>query len=119
MGLENDCPYIIGRGRRGKLNLITDVPGVKVGHVTVSNGYINTGVTAVLPHGGNLFKEKVPAGCAIINGFGKTIGLMQINELGTTVLVVSHEKELVNALGKRVVSLTDGVLTDHGGEYYK
>ena len=83
MGLENDCPYIIGRGRRGKLNLITDVPGVKVGHVTVSNGYINTGVTAVLPHGGNLFKEKVPAGCAIINGFGKTVGLMQVNEIGT------------------------------------
>ena len=45
--------------------------------------------------------------------------LRKINELGTTVLVVSHEKELVNALGKRVVSLDDGVLTDHGGEYYK
>ena len=83
MGLENDCPYIIGRGRRGKLNLITDVPGVKVGHVTVRNGNVNTGVTAVLPHGGNVFRNKVAAGCAIINGFGKTMGLMQVEELGT------------------------------------
>lgn len=67
----------------GPNNLITDVPGVKVGHCTLSGGDIQTGVTAVLPHEGNIFKEKVPAAVHVINGFGKSAGLMQINELGT------------------------------------
>ena len=67
----------------GKRNLITDIPGVKVGHATIKDGEINTGVTAILPHGGNLFKEKVMAGCAVLNGFGKSLGLVQIEELGT------------------------------------
>lgn len=67
----------------GKRNLITDVPGVTVGQVTIQDGEINTGVTAILPHQGNLFQEKVMAGAAVINGFGKSTGLVQIEELGT------------------------------------
>lgn len=67
----------------GARNLITDVPGVQVGQVTIQHGEANTGVTAVLPHGGNLFMEKVMAGVSVINGFGKSVGLVQIEELGT------------------------------------
>lgn len=67
----------------GKLNAITDVEGVKVGHVTLIEGTdIRTGVTAILPHSGNLFAEKVPAAIYIGNGFGKLIGYTQVEELG-------------------------------------
>lgn len=68
---------------RGKRNLITDVAGVKVGHKTLSQGDVQTGVTAILPHEGNIFQEKVRAACHVINGFGKTTGLIQVKELGT------------------------------------
>lgn len=73
----------IGVLEKGKTNSITDVKGVKVGHVTLDEGSIKTGVTAILPHEGNMFKEKVVAAVHVINGFGKSIGLMQIEELGT------------------------------------
>jgi len=67
----------------GPSNAITDVPGVKVGHVTIIQGdSINTGVTAILPHSGNLFREKVPAAIYIANGFGKLTGYPQVEELG-------------------------------------
>ncbi|MBZ9697708.1 MULTISPECIES: P1 family peptidase [unclassified Mesorhizobium] len=66
----------------GPHNAITDVPGVRVGHRTLRDGDINTGVTAILPHGGNLFRTKVMAASHVINGFGKTVGLMQVKELG-------------------------------------
>lgn len=67
----------------GRLNAITDVSGVAVGHVTLTEGdSIRTGVTAILPHGGNLFQDKVPAGFARGNGFGKFAGSTQIEELG-------------------------------------
>ncbi|MDQ7040727.1 MAG: P1 family peptidase [Rhodothermus sp.] len=67
----------------GPLNAITDVPGVRVGHVTLIQGdTIRTGATAILPHGGNLFQEKVPAGIAVGNGFGKLMGSTQVMELG-------------------------------------
>lgn len=69
--------------RKGPKNLITDVSGVKVGHVTLKNENIQTGVTAILPHEGNIFKQKVISASSIINGFGKSIGLIQIDELGT------------------------------------
>lgn len=68
---------------RGPKNLITDVPGVKVGHVTLKDQDINTGVTVILPHPGNLFRDKVMAAASVINGFGKSIGILQIQELGT------------------------------------
>lgn len=67
----------------GSRNSITDVPGVRVGHVTLWRGdATRTGVTAVLPHGGSLFHEKVPAAVEVLNGFGKSVGLMQVQELG-------------------------------------
>ena len=67
----------------GTLNAITDVPGVKVGHFTKIEGdNIRTGVTAILPHGGNIFQQKVPAAIYVGNGFGKLAGVTQVQELG-------------------------------------
>lgn len=81
-----------GRLPAGPLNAITDVAGVRVGHATLitgdggllpGEGPVRTGVTAILPHGGNLYHEKVAAAVRTINGFGKSIGFEQIRELGT------------------------------------
>src|SRR5574342_1027935 len=67
----------------GPLDAITDVPGVRVGQVTLARGdSINTGVTAILPHAGNVFRQKVPAAIVIGNAFGKLAGSTQVNELG-------------------------------------
>jgi D-aminopeptidase len=67
----------------GPRNAITDVAGVLVGHTTVVSGdSINTGVTAILPHAGNVFREKVPAAVVVGNGFGKLMGFTQVQELG-------------------------------------
>ncbi|MEO8357609.1 MAG: P1 family peptidase [Chloroflexota bacterium] len=67
----------------GKWNAITDVHGVKVGHATMIEGQdIRTGVTAILPHAGNIFQDKVPAGITVGNGFGKLMGSTQVEELG-------------------------------------
>ncbi|HKP14661.1 MAG TPA: P1 family peptidase [Gemmatimonadaceae bacterium] len=69
--------------RPGPLNAITDVAGVRVGHATVVAGdSINTGVTAILPHGGNLFFDRVPAAIHVGNAFGKLVGATQVRELG-------------------------------------
>jgi D-aminopeptidase len=82
---------ILGTISPGPANAITDVAGVRVGHVTIVRGSgllvrgvgpVRTGVTALLPHGENIFTAKVPAAAAVFNGFGKTIGLVQIDELG-------------------------------------
>lgn len=72
----------IGSMETGALNSITDVEGVTVGHVTLSEGNMQTGVTAILPHQGNTFKEKLIASSHVINGFGKTMGTIQMEELG-------------------------------------
>jgi D-aminopeptidase len=67
----------------GPFNAITDVSGVKVGQVTIVEGAnIRTGVTAILPHGGNLYQDKVPAGFSVGNAYGKFMGSTQIEELG-------------------------------------
>src|ERR1041384_7357296 len=77
----------------GQLNAITDVAGVLVGHATVVRGdNVRTGVTAILPHNGNLFLEKVPGAVFVGNGFGKLAGSTQVNELGeieTPILLTS------------------------------
>jgi D-aminopeptidase len=77
----------------GPLDAITDVAGVKVGHTTIIRGdNIRTGVTAVLPHSGNLYREKVPAAIFVCNGFGKLAGATQVDEMGeieTPVLLTS------------------------------
>ena len=73
-----------GAMETGPLNAITDVGGVLVGHSTIVQGdTVRTGVTAVLPHGGNLFREKVPGGVFVGNAFGKLAGSTQVEELGT------------------------------------
>jgi D-aminopeptidase len=67
----------------GPRNAITDVAGVRVGHTTVTAGdSVRTGITAILPHGGNLFLDRVPAAVHVGNGFGKLLGSTQVNELG-------------------------------------
>ena len=67
----------------GALNSITDVAGVLVGQVTVvESDSVRTGVTAILPHSGNVFLQRVPAGIVVGNGFGKLLGTTQVNELG-------------------------------------
>ena len=78
MGIE------IGLFQTGKWNAITDVYGVKVGHETVITGNnVRTGVTIILPHGDNLFENKVMAAVHVTNGFGKALGFTQVEELGT------------------------------------
>lgn len=73
----------IGVLKPGTHNAITDVPGVKVGHITVMQGdSVRTGVTSILPHSGNIFQEKVPAAIYLGNGFGKLSGYSQVEELG-------------------------------------
>lgn len=68
----------------GSMNAITDVEGVSVGHVTLKEtDSIRTGVTAILPHGGNIFQQKVPGAVYVGNGFGKLAGITQVRELGT------------------------------------
>lgn len=78
-----DLGIEVGELTPGAANAITDVPGVRVGHKTVVSGAaIRTGVTAVLPHDGNLYQEKVPAAVCVGNGFGKLAGYTQVEELG-------------------------------------
>ncbi|HUF74774.1 MAG TPA: P1 family peptidase [Longimicrobiales bacterium] len=78
-----DAGVVVGILPTGPANAITDVEGVRVGHATVVEGdSVRTGVTAVLPHGGNLFREKVPAAIHVGNGFGKLAGVTQVRELG-------------------------------------
>lgn len=86
MGLGQDFEFeLYHKWQRGTLNLITDVPGVRVGHTTRTDPEkgVHTGCTVILPHSGNLFRDKCMAGAAVLNGFGKSAGLIQVEELGT------------------------------------
>ncbi len=78
-----DYGITVGTMPTGYYNDITDVPGVRVGHATIDSNRHKTGVTVVIPDEGNLFARKVTAAAHVINGFGKTAGLMQVQELGT------------------------------------
>lgn len=134
-----DLGIIVGAISPGPLNAITDVAGVKVGHATLRRGAnVRTGVTAILPHGGNLFREKVAGAVFIGNAFGKLAGSTQVNELGeieTPVLLTStlntfkvadclidymltldgnHDVRSINPL---VGETNDGVLNDIQGRY--
>ena len=73
----------VGKLRHGERNLISDVPGVRVGHCTVDDGNCHTGVTVVMPPPKNPFAEKLTAASCVFNGYGKTLGLVQVDELGT------------------------------------
>jgi len=79
----DELGIVIGVHPPGPNNAITDVAGVRVGHHTLLSGEdVRTGVTAVLPHGGNIFQDKVPAAIVVGNGFGKLVGSTQVDELG-------------------------------------
>lgn len=78
-----DLGVTIGTLPPGPANAIADVAGITVGHVTLSDGAIQTGVTVLRPHAGHPFRDKLPAAVHVVNGFGKSAGLMQLAELGT------------------------------------
>ena len=114
----------IGQLPTGTRNAMTDVPDVKVGHVTLVSGEgklnpgegpIRTGVTAILPHSGNLFREKVTATAHTINAFGKSIGLVQLLELGN----IETPILLTNTLNvwKAADALVDYVAAQNPGVY--
>ena len=93
----------------GEHNSITDVPGVLVGHATLIEGDVRTGVTAVLPHDGDLFQDKPVAAAVVLNGFGKSVGLDQVNELGVleTPIVLTNTFAVgtcANALIRRAIA---------------
>lgn len=136
-----EIPLKIGVIQRGALNAITDVEGVKVGHTTLVKGdSVRTGVTAILPHGGNIFQQKVPAAVFVGNGFGKLAGSTQINELGnleTPVILTNTlnvptamdavikytlnlpENEDVRSVNAVVGETNDGYLNDIRGQHVK
>ncbi len=99
----------------GKWNAITDVPGVQVGHKTIVEGdSIRTGVTAILPHGGNLFQKKVPAAVFVGNGFGKAAGFLQVRELGNLETPIILTNTL--AVGTAVEAVVGWTLSQQGNE---
>ncbi len=99
----------------GPLNAITDVDGVLVGHQTLIEGdNIRTGVTAILPHSGNLFRDRVPAAVYVGNGFGKALGFTQVQELGEmeTPIALTNTLSIFNAAH----GVADYVLNQPGNE---
>ncbi len=115
MGLpDNSGLNLYAKHRRGSKNLITDVNGVKVGSVTIQKKDINTGVTVILPHEGNMFRDKVMAASEVLNGFGKSVGLLQIEELGTleTPIVMTNTLSVgtaATALAKYMLSQNEDI----------
>lgn len=142
---ENKRPRVREAGLKigilptGALNSITDVAGVRVGNVTIMRGEtVRTGVTAIVPHGGNLFQEKVPGAVFVGNGFGKLAGSTQVGELGeieTPVLLTSTlsvpraadflmdymlglaGNEAVQSINPLVAETNDGFLNDIRGRH--
>jgi D-aminopeptidase len=134
-----EAGVVVGILPVGAHNAITDVPGVAVGHKTIIQGEnIRTGVTAVLPHKGNLFREKVPGAVFVGNAFGKLAGSTQVNELGeieTPILLTSTlavprvadgvidymlalpGNEEVKSINPLVGETNDGVLNDIRGRH--
>ncbi|HYL71102.1 MAG TPA: P1 family peptidase, partial [Candidatus Dormibacteraeota bacterium] len=99
----------------GPLNAITDVAGVLVGHSTVVMGdSIRTGATAIVPHGGNLYQDKVPAAVFVLNGYGKSAGLDQVAELGEIETPIVLANTLAVAQGMQAV--LDWTLAQPGNE---
>ena len=99
----------------GKWNAITDVPGVRVGHRTIVEGdAVRTGVTVVLPHGGNLFQKKAPAAVHVGNGFGKAAGFLQVRELGNLESPIVLTNTL--AVGTAVDAVVGWTLAQPGNE---
>lgn len=136
-----DYGVVIGILPVGKNNAITDVEGVKVGHTTLMvSDSIRTGVTAIVPHAGNIFREKVPAAIYIGNGFGKLAGYSQVKELGNletpvvltntlsvpaasdaiiTYTLQNPENKEVRSVNSIVGETNDGYLNDIRGRHVK
>ncbi len=113
-----DYNITIGSLKPGKLNAISDVAGVRIGHLTSSDGPIQTGVTAVIPSDENLFENKLLAGVHVFNGFGKSTGLIQIEELGTLETPIILTNTL--SVGTAYDALVRHMLKDNptiGGKY--
>lgn len=147
MNAENERPRARQLGIRpgvhqpGPLNALTDVPGVRVGQVSVTEGEdVRTGVTAILPHGDNLFQHKVPAAIHVFNAFGKLVGSTQVQELGqieTPILLTNTlsvwdaaaaladwmlaqpENRSVRSVNPIVGETNDGYLNDIRGRHVK
>ncbi len=114
-GRINDYGIRTGVMKQGKLNAITDVAGVKVGQVSIVKGdSVRTGVTAILPHDGNIFQDKVPAAVYVGNGFGKLAGTTQLKELGN----IETPILLTNTLNvsKGIDAVVEYTLTQPGNE---
>ncbi len=121
LGAGEERPRIRDLGVRpgvlapGKWNAITDVAGVRIGHRTLIEGdSIRTGVTAILPHGGNLFQKKVPAAVYVGNGFGKAAGFLQVRELGNLETPITLTNTL--AVGTAVDAVVGWTLTQPGNQ---
>jgi D-aminopeptidase len=130
---------IVGLLPPGPLNAITDVAGVRVGHATIRRGEnVRTGMTAILPHAGNMYRDKVAGAVFIGNAFGKLVGSTQVNELGeieTPILLTSTLNTFrvadhlidymlqldgnrdVRSINPLVGETNDGVLNDIQGRY--
>ncbi|MFO8029236.1 MAG: P1 family peptidase [Cyclonatronaceae bacterium] len=105
----------VGMLSSGPLNMITDVPGVKVGHATrIEGDHIRTGVTAILPHGDNIFRQKVPGAIYNFNSFGKLAGSLQVDELGNIETPIVLTNTL--SVGTAVEATAAWVLTQEGNE---
>ena len=105
----------VGKLRHGERNLISDVPGVRVGHCTVDEGSCHTGVTVVLPPPKNPFTEKLTAASCVFNGYGKTLGLVQVDELGTLETPIALTNTLnVGKVHDAMVSYMIGLCRDDG-----
>lgn len=110
-----DLGFATGVFAPGPHNAITDVPGVRVGHRTVVEGAaVRTGATAILPHGGNVFADKVPAALAVFNGYGKFAGSTQIDEMGEIETPVVLTNTL--ATGRAIEAIHAHVLAQPGNE---
>lgn len=109
MGLSKPLYDDISEAKKGPLNLITDVPGVTVGHTTIISDKVKTGVTAIMPQQDNLFLSKLPAAAHVINGFGKSTGLIQVNELGSveTPIVLTNTFGVGTAMNALVKDMLD------------
>lgn len=134
-----EAGVVVGVLKPGPINAITDVSGVAVGHTTIIRGEnVRTGVTAILPHSGNLFREKVPGAVFLGNAFGKLAGSTQVNELGeietpillTSTLAVPRTadalldymlalpgNENVQSINPLVAETNDGALNDIRGRH--
>ena len=134
-----DIGLVVGVLPAGPHNAITDVAGVQVGHTTIIRGQdVRTGVTAILPHAGNMFREKVPGAIEVGNGFGKLAGSTQVNELGeieTPIMLTStlnvprvadavigymlamEENRDVQSINPVVAETNDGFLNDIRGRH--